>query len=672
MTSKNRYPGPKPFRTDEKDIFFGRETDIAEFYKYIFLHQSVVLFGKSGYGKSSLINAGIIPLLAEKNKQVHYFEVKFGPYIADSDRFSPIERVKAVIKEKSSEKSSLVLEKYFQTDGSFWHKLKNYQISHEANEIIFFFDQFEELFTYPEDLILEFKQQLADVLYTTVPTFFRNQEDLLDEEDVSEEFRLNFYQKPEIKVVFAIRSDRLGQLEELKDYHPTILKDCYELKGLDKQGALAAVLEPATIPDEPKGTFKTAAFEIQQDLAEKLVAELQDKNGRVETSTLQIICWQVEDKFVQNWIQEDEKFVLTLEHIDIDGDGEIKDDIESVFNNYYKDTIENNIYPQFKDATYRLVEEVMVQNGQRIPFEYNYLTSVIMVEQLGVPDRKVARKILDILREASLLKVEQDSQKRFMYELGHDTLVEPISKAAKIREEREEQIRAWEEAEKAREEALKSQAEKEKADEQAKIAQELTEVAQTERQKADEQAAKFLVMKRKAEIRSMIAAGFFALAVVAGFFAIYVAWKAREDRNNLYKSIVVMRKVLESIPTNDSVSDNDSTSAEKTTAQADSMKSNSKSTYKGLLSLLNKIIHFTDTTKIVSSDTTKIYNQIVQEGNRLIDKNAEEIHLIENDNGKPTSIKIKPIPFDSSLIKGLDEKKQRKRPILNRIKNKLE
>ena len=79
IVSKNRYPGPKPFRTDEKDIFFGRDTDIAEFYKYIFLHQSVVLFGKSGYGKSSLINAGIIPLLAEKNKQVHYFEVKFGP-----------------------------------------------------------------------------------------------------------------------------------------------------------------------------------------------------------------------------------------------------------------------------------------------------------------------------------------------------------------------------------------------------------------------------------------------------------------------------------------------------------------------------------------------------------------------------------------------------------------
>ncbi|MDR6563633.1 MULTISPECIES: hypothetical protein [unclassified Arcicella] len=498
IVSKNRYPGPKPFRTDEKDIFFGRDTDIAEFYKYIFLHQSVVLFGKSGYGKSSLINAGIIPLLAEKNKQVHYFEVKFGPYVSGSDRSTPIERVNAIIKEKSTEHSALILEKYFQTDNSFWHTLKNYQISHEANEIIFFFDQFEELFTYPQELIFEFKEQLADVLYTTVPAFFRSQEDLLDEEGISEEFRLNFYQKPEIKVVFAIRSDRLAQLEELKDFHPAILKDCYELKGLDEEGALAAVLKPATLPDEPVGTFKTPAFEIKQELAEQLVNELKDRNGRIETSTLQIICWQVEDKFVPAWLQGEEKFVLTFEQIDIDQDGQIKGDIETVFDNYYKDTIETKIDAQFREATYRLVEEVLVQNGQRIPFEHHYLMYVVLVEQLGIPNRQVAQQILDVLREASLLKVEQDSQRRLMYELGHDTLVDPISKAAKLREERDDQIRVWEEAENARE---------------------LAEKAQLEKEKANEQAAQFLVLKRRAEVRSIFASIGFIIAFVVAIYA---------------------------------------------------------------------------------------------------------------------------------------------------------
>ncbi|MET3128486.1 GTPase SAR1 family protein [Arcicella rosea] len=582
--SKNRYPGPKPFRTDEKDIFFGRDTDIAEFYKYIFLHQSVVLFGKSGYGKSSLINAGIIPLLAEKNKQVHFFEVKFGPYVSGSDRSTPIERINAIIKEKSTEKSSLILEKYFETDDSFWHTLKNYQISHEANEIIFFFDQFEELFTYPQELIFEFKQQLADVLYTTVPAFFRNQEDLLDQEGISEEFRLNFYQKPEIKVVFAIRSDRLAQLEELKDFHPAILKDCYELKGLDKEGALAAVLKPATLPDEPVGTFKTPTFEIKQELAEQLVSELQDRNGRIETSTLQIICWQVEDKFVPAWIQGDEKFVLTFEQIDIDQDGQIKGDIETVFDNYYKDTIETKIDAPFREAAYRLVEEVLVQNGQRIPFEHHYLMFVVLVEQLHIPNRQIAQQILDILREASLLKVEQDSQRRLMYELGHDTLVDPISKAAKLREERDEQIRVWEEAENAKE---------------------LAQKAQDEKDKANEQAAQFLVLKRRAEVRSVIAFVGFIIAFIVAFYAYYLKREADDLSLKLQSAYLITEqaktKVQSQLDTALTTIAHDviDKSIKKTEVDSENKKPTSqKSSYDSAIAILAKIKNTTLRTQV--------------------------------------------------------------------------
>ncbi|MEA5402256.1 hypothetical protein VB776_04995 [Arcicella sp. DC2W] len=621
--SKNRYPGPKPFRTDEKDIFFGRDTDIAEFYKYIFLHQSVVLFGKSGYGKSSLINAGIIPLLAEKNKQVHFFEVKFGPYVSGSDRSTPIERINAIIKEKSTEESSLILEKYFETDNSFWHTLKNYQISHEANEIIFFFDQFEELFTYPQELIFEFKQQLADVLYTTVPAFFRNQEDLLDQEGISEEFRLNFYQKPEIKVVFAIRSDRLAQLEELKDFHPAILKDCYELKGLDKEGALAAVVKPATLPDEPAGTFKTPTFEIKQELAEQLVSELQDRNGRIETSTLQIICWQVEDKFVPAWIQGDEKFVLTFEQIDIDQDGQIKGDIETVFDNYYKDTIETKIDAPFREAAYRLVEEVLVQNGQRIPFEHHYLMFVVLVEQLHIPDRKIAQQILDILREASLLKVEQDSQRRLMYELGHDTLVDPISKAAKLREERDEQIRVWEEAENAKE---------------------LAQKAQDEKDRANEQAAQFLVLKRRAEVRSIIAFVGFIIAFIVAFYAYYLKREADDLSLKLKSAYLITEqaktKVQSQLDTALTTIAHDviDKSIKKTEVDSDNKKPTSqKSSYDSAIAILAKIKNTTLRTQVKKelqkANTSKKYDEY------------------DTKSLAPISSKYSPKEFDSSKIK---------------------
>lgn len=58
-----RYPGTVPFTAKHKDLFFGREKEMAELYQLISLEQLVVLYGKSGLGKSSLIQAGIIPTI---------------------------------------------------------------------------------------------------------------------------------------------------------------------------------------------------------------------------------------------------------------------------------------------------------------------------------------------------------------------------------------------------------------------------------------------------------------------------------------------------------------------------------------------------------------------------------------------------------------------------------
>ena len=60
-TRLNRYPGAQPFQTSQEAIFFGREEDRAQLHRYVKLESLVVLYAKSGLGKSSLINAGLIP-----------------------------------------------------------------------------------------------------------------------------------------------------------------------------------------------------------------------------------------------------------------------------------------------------------------------------------------------------------------------------------------------------------------------------------------------------------------------------------------------------------------------------------------------------------------------------------------------------------------------------------
>jgi len=77
-----RYPGVKPFSENESDIFFGREADVEQLHNLVLLEKLVVLFGKSGYGKSSLINAGLIPLLNDPNQpeQFRYLPISVRLY----------------------------------------------------------------------------------------------------------------------------------------------------------------------------------------------------------------------------------------------------------------------------------------------------------------------------------------------------------------------------------------------------------------------------------------------------------------------------------------------------------------------------------------------------------------------------------------------------------------
>lgn len=57
------YPGLRPFRTDEADIFFGRERQTDQLLDRLATHRFVAVTGPSGCGKSSLVKAGVIPAL---------------------------------------------------------------------------------------------------------------------------------------------------------------------------------------------------------------------------------------------------------------------------------------------------------------------------------------------------------------------------------------------------------------------------------------------------------------------------------------------------------------------------------------------------------------------------------------------------------------------------------
>src|SRR6516225_2333642 len=66
----NPYPGPRPFELAERDFFFGREREALDLISLLIAHKNVLLFAQSGAGKTSLLNAKLIPRLEQRGISV--------------------------------------------------------------------------------------------------------------------------------------------------------------------------------------------------------------------------------------------------------------------------------------------------------------------------------------------------------------------------------------------------------------------------------------------------------------------------------------------------------------------------------------------------------------------------------------------------------------------------
>ena len=159
MQSSNRYPSVRHFETADKDIFFGRDKDVEDLYQIINLEKIVVVFGKSGYGKSSLLNAGIIPKLEEKanrnNKESVSLTIRFRPY-DEKTKYSPVEILLKKLfpsLSQSLQSANVLDDKNVESQGLTWvqlndeknlwfyFKMQEYQ---SPKEYVLVFDQFEE------------------------------------------------------------------------------------------------------------------------------------------------------------------------------------------------------------------------------------------------------------------------------------------------------------------------------------------------------------------------------------------------------------------------------------------------------------------------------------------------------------------------------------------------
>lgn len=475
---QRRYPGATPFTKDQAKIFYGRNKDIKNLLTMVRVEQKVLLYGKSGLGKTSLLEAGVIPKLP-----ANYIPVSIRFYAKRSDSLSPVEGVLRVLENTLGELTNMPpdaldeLETSEKERRTLWYYFKKLQLARalEAEEepdepdeddeddpekleaklpktYVLVFDQFEELFSYSKAEINEFKQQFYELTEQNVPERIaeliaparRKNREKFNRKTLSE-----IHRKTNVKTVFAIRSDRLSQLNQLSDKITDIQQIFYEIKPLNNDQAKETIVNPAK---DPSTDFETSPYTFQKDAVDKIINELTKKDSgseNIETTQLQIVCHRVEEIAEQKRKDHPDKGQVEIQVDDLPN-------FKNIFLDFYEDSIQK-LQETSRDKAKRMIEDELIRSKQRISLDENICKEFITGEELK------------LLVDTHLLRAERNSFGRFSFELSHDTLVEPILESRKKYQDELEKKRL---EEKRQEELLKlrqKQAlEKKKQDEEIK------------------------------------------------------------------------------------------------------------------------------------------------------------------------------------------------------------
>ncbi len=143
------YQGLKPFTESTKDFFFGREKIVWQLIEKLEQTKFVPLIGVSGCGKTSILQAGLIPKLKERGWQI-LGQIEQEQKILMKPGSAPLAKLKEVFQENFPE--------YFQ-DSQAIQQLDNFidnnsdelpllsQDRPDSKQFLLVVDQFEEVFT---------------------------------------------------------------------------------------------------------------------------------------------------------------------------------------------------------------------------------------------------------------------------------------------------------------------------------------------------------------------------------------------------------------------------------------------------------------------------------------------------------------------------------------------
>jgi len=417
LSAQDPWPGLASYTEDDKDYFAAREAECDELLERVLQHRLTVLYGLSGLGKSSLLRAGLFPILRERHSLPVYVRLNFAPEaVALVDQvFAAIEAAAQAASVKiPMRQDDETLWEYFQRHGNAFWNSRNRLLTP-----VLAFDQFEEIFTLGSfrraDESKAFLAAIADLAEGRAPGAVKARLD----SSTAEACRSFDFGRQACHVLLSLREDYLAYLEDWRALMPS-MANRMRLRPLNGSQAMTVVRKPG-------GELVTQA--VAEEIVAAVVGARQRQRSaeeqEVDPALLSLLCRELNKRRIKDSAKQINAAMLS---------GEKRATILGRFYGRSLGRINETVRPTVR----RFVEEeLLLASGQRDS------VAIEVAHEAGVDDAQV-----DLLVNERLLRREERGGV-VRLELSHDVLIDVVRDSRDRRREREARRKARQAAQEA-------------------------------------------------------------------------------------------------------------------------------------------------------------------------------------------------------------------------------
>ncbi len=382
LLDKKPYKFLDAYTAADRDIFYGRDTDAALVWGKILSFRTMMLFGASGTGKTSLLQAAVAPRLEAAGYRVALTRVLDDPVKAVMHAVQKVRDGKAGA-------TPLQLTGFFRGLG-------------ERERWVVLLDQFEEYFV----------RQVE-----TERARFRDQVRACADDRALD-----------VRFVFSLREDFVGHMQELRTAMPDLWVNSHRLMPLSRSEAVLAVTAPAA---------RTGLLYEPGLVEDRLLRDLAERDGGVAPPNLQIVCQQLYQEVDEQTSTQAEALVAAwrASHPDLDVRFAVRravtlaryqalDGAHEILRKHLDGklaTLAGGNAQALEEL--REVLRALVQKTDSVSTKAA-LTAAEVAERADLPTTQVEEALKQLAsQEVRLARVLEEGQR---YELAHECLIERI------------------------------------------------------------------------------------------------------------------------------------------------------------------------------------------------------------------------------------------------------